>query len=89
MEIKDEERMAMIPLVAHELDVARYLKIIKMLVAVIIILIGVLAYSFFGYDYADITIDSRDKGNANYLEAGANGVINNASDSSTQKDKEE
>ena len=89
MEIKDEERMATIPLIAHELDVARYLKIIKMLVAVIIILIGVLAYNFFGYDYADITIDSRDKGNANYLEAGANGVINNASDSSAQKDKEE
>lgn len=88
MEMKDEERMAMIPLIVHELDVARYLKIIKWLVAVIIILIGVLAYNFFGYDYADITIDSRDKGNANYLEAGANGVINNASDSSTQKDKE-
>lgn len=89
MEMKDEERMAMIPLIVHELDVARYLKIIKWLVAVILILIGVLAYNFFGYDYADITIDSRDKGNANYLEAGANGVINNASDSSTQKDKEE
>lgn len=89
MEMKDEERMAMIPLIVHELDVARYLKIIKWLVAVIIILIGVLAYNFFGYDYADITIDSRDKGNANYLEAGANGVINNASDSSAQKDKEE
>lgn len=89
MEIKDEERMAMIPLIVHELDVARYLKIIKWLVVVIIILIGVLAYNFFGYDYADITIDSRDKGNANYLEAGANGVINNASDSSAQKDKEE
>jgi hypothetical protein len=89
MEMKDEERMAMIPLIVHELDVARYLKIIKWLVAVIIILIGVLAYNFFGYDYADITIDSRDKGNANYLEAGANGVINNASDSSTQKDKKE
>lgn len=88
MEMKDEERMAMIPLIVHELDVARYLKIIKWLVAVIIILIGVLAYNFYGYDYADITIDSRDKGNANYLEAGANGVINNASDSSTQKDKE-
>ena len=89
MEMKDEERMAMIPLIVHELDVARYLKIIKWLVAVILILIGVLAYNFFGYDYADITIDSRDKGNANYLEAGANGVINNASDSSAQKDKEE
>lgn len=87
MEMKDEERMAMIPLIVHELDVARYLKIIKWLVAVIIILIGVLAYNFYGYDSADITIDSRDKGNANYLEAGANGVINNASDSSTQKDK--
>lgn len=89
MEIKDEERMATIPLIAHELDVARYLKIIRMLIAVIVLLIGVLAYNFFGYDYADITIDSRDKGTANYLEAGTSGVINNASDSSPQKDKKE
>ena len=35
MEIKDEERMATIPLIAHELDVARYLKIIKWLLCII------------------------------------------------------
>lgn len=89
MEIKDEERMAMIPLIAHELDVARYMKIIKMLVAVIIILIGVIAYDTYQdaqYDYADVVIDTQDGGNANYLNAGANGVLNDAKNYSPRED---
>lgn len=85
MEIKDEERMATIPLIAHELEVARFERIIKWLIVVIVILIGVIAYNFYGYDYADITIDSRDTGNANYIEAGTNGVINNATSSSPKE----
>lgn len=89
MEIKDEERMAMIPLIAHELDVARYMKIIKMLVAVIIILIGVIAYDTYQdaqYDYSDVVIDTQDGGNANYLNAGANGVLNDAKNNSPRED---
>lgn len=89
MEIKDEERMAMIPLIAHELDVARYMKIIKMLVAVIIILIGVIAYDTYQdaqYDYSDVVIDTQDGGNANYLNAGANGVLNDAKNYSPRED---
>lgn len=89
MEIKDEERMAMIPLIAHELDVARYMKIIKMLVAVIIILIGVIVYDTYQdaqYDYSDVVIDTQDGGNANYLNAGANGVLNDAKNYSSRED---
>lgn len=84
MEIKDEERMAMIPLIAHELAMARLERIIKRMVAIIILLVGIIAfgvYEWTQFDYADITVDSRDLGNANYLGAGTSGVINNAANS--------
>lgn len=85
MEIKDEERMATIPLIAHELDVARYLKIIKWLlciIAALVVIIGVGVYELLSCDFSEITVDSEDNGIANYLEAGTSGVINNATDSS-------
>ena len=92
MEIKEEERMATIPLIAHQLDMARLERVIKWLVAVIVLLvvvIGIGVYEFTQYDYSDVYIDSEDKGNANYLEAGLNGVINNNAENSGQKESKE
>ena len=89
MEIKDEERMATIPLIEHELDVARYMKIIKWLVSIIVILIlmiGAGVYEFMSCDIMDVVVDSDDGGIANYLQAGNNGVITNAKDSSPRTD---
>ena len=83
MEIKDEERMATIPLIAHELDMARLWKVIKCLVAIIIILIGIIGigvYELTSCDFTSVTIDGNDGGVANYLKAGLNGEINNAED---------
>lgn len=88
MEIKDEERMATIPLIAHQLDMARMWKVIKALVAIIIILIGIIGigvYELTSCDFTDISVDSEDNGIANYLEAGTSGVINNAADRSQEK----
>ena len=92
MEIKEEERMATIPLIAHQLDMARLERVIKWLVAVIVLLvvvIGIGVYEFTQYDYSDVYIDSEDKGNANYLEAGLNGAINNNAENSGQKESKE
>ena len=65
MEIKDEERMATIPLIAHELDVARYMIIIKWLLAIIVVLmviIGIGVYELTSCDFTDVSIDSTDGG---------------------------
>lgn len=88
MEIKDEERMAMIPLIAHELAMARLERIIKRLIVIIIILVGIIGmgvYEFMCCDFTDIVVDGEDGGVANYLKAGKNGVINNAEDYSPRK----
>lgn len=85
MEIKDEERMATIPLIAHELAMSRLMRVIKLLIAVIVLLVGVIAYDVYQdaqYDYSDIVIDTQDGGNANYVNAGTSGVINDAKNNS-------
>ena len=82
--------------VDHQYDMARLERIIKRLWIIIIILLILFAgtnalwiYEWNQYDYTDITVDSNDGGNANYLQAGANGVINNAeSDSQDEKTQE-
>ena len=68
----------------HQYDMARLERIIKRLWIIIIILLILFAgtnalwiYEWNQYDYEDIVVDSNDGGNANYLQAGANGVINN------------
>ena len=68
----------------HQYDMARLERIIKRLWIIIIILLILFAgtnalwiYEGNHYDYEDIVVDSNDGGNANYLQAGANGVINN------------
>ena len=92
MEIKDEERLATIPLIAHELDVARYMIIIKWLlaiIAVLMVIIGIGVYELTSCDFTDVSIDSTEGGIANYLKAGTSGVINNAEDSSSREDSQE
>lgn len=89
MEIKDEERMATIPLIAHELAMNRLERIIKALIVVIVILvvaIGIGVYELMSCDFETVTVDSEDSGVANYLEAGTSGVINNAESGSQKKD---
>lgn len=84
-EIKDEERMATIPLISHELAMARLMRVIRIMAAIIVLLIGVIAYDVYmdsQYSYSDIVIDTQDGGNANYLNAGTCGVINDAKNNS-------
>lgn len=90
--LKDEDRMATIPLIAHELDMAKLTRIIHLLVLIIVLLLGYIAYDSYQdsqYDYSDVIIDTQDGGNANYLKAGANGVINDAKNNSPREDTEE
>ncbi len=92
MEIKDEERMATIPLIAHQLDMSRLMKIIRWLVIIIVmqaIVIGVGVYEFMSYDYADITVDGKDGSNAAYMGDGASGTINNGQSSGQEEGQEE
>ena len=80
----------------HQYDMARLERIIKRLWIIVIVLLILFAgtnalwiYEWNQYDYSDIVVDSNDGGNANYLQAGANGVINNGqSDSQDEKTQE-
>ena len=82
--------------VDHQYDMARLERIIKRLWIIVIVLLILFAgtnvlwiYEWNQYDYSDIVVDSNDGGNANYLQAGANGVINNGqSDSQNEKAQE-
>lgn len=83
----DENREAYkepVPFIVFEHTVARFERTIKRL----FILIGIVVVLFFAtnaiwiyewnqYDYSDVTMDNTDGGNANYMGAGASGVISN------------
>lgn len=78
-----------IPSVDHQYDMARLERIIRRLWITIIILLILFAgtnalwiYEWNQYSYGEIVVDSDDGGNANYLQAGANGVINNGESNS-------
>ena len=82
-----------IPSVDHQYDMARLERIIKRLWITIIVLLILFAgtnalwiYEWNQYDYSSIVVDSDDGGNANYLQAGSNGVINNGEGSSKDAD---
>ena len=73
-----------IPSIDHQYDMARLERIIKRLWIVILTLLILFAgtnalwiYEWNQYDYGSIVVDSDDGGSVNYLQAGANGVINN------------
>jgi hypothetical protein len=96
MEIKDEERMATIPLIAHQLDMAKFERTTKRLIIALVLVVILLfasnamwLYEWCQYDYSDVTIDSQDGGNANYLQAGANGAITNGASGSQEEGQEE
>ena len=73
-----------VPFIVYEGTVARFERTIRRLIILIGITILLLfasnaiwIYEWNQYDYEDVVVDSQDGGNANYLEAGMNGVINN------------
>lgn len=69
-----------VPYIVHEGIVVKLERIIYRLIIVIIILLAMLAYGFYeftSYDYSDVTLDNQGGGNANYMGAGASGVISN------------
>lgn len=85
-----------VPYIVYESTMARFERTIKRLITVIIVAVVMLfvsnmawLYEWNQYDYADVTMDNLDGGNANYLGVGASGVINNGTTSSEKQDKKE
>ena len=85
-----------IPFIAYEYTMARFERTIKRLIIALILAIIMLfasnamwLYEWCQYDYSDVTIDSQDGGNANYLQAGANGAINNGTSESQEEGQKE
>ena len=80
--------------IVFEGTIARLERTIKRLIIVIVLLIvlffatnALWIYEWNQYEYSDVTVDSQDGGNANYI--GASGVINNAKDSGEEESKKE
>lgn len=73
-----------VPFIVYEGTIARFERTIKRLIILVGITILLLfasnaiwLYEWNQYDYSDVTMDNTDGGNANYMGAGASGVINN------------
>lgn len=73
-----------VPFIVYEGTVARFERTIKRLIILIGITILLLfasnaiwLYEWNLYDYQEVTVDSQDGSNANFMGAGASGVINN------------
>ena len=71
-----------VPYIVYEGTIARFERTVRRLIIVIAIAVLLLfasnalwIYEWMQYDYTDVTVDSQDGGNANYI--GANGYINN------------
>lgn len=84
-----------VPYVVYEGTMARFERVVKRLTILLIIVITVLfasniawLYVWNQYDVSAVVVDSEDGGNANYLEAGMSGVINNAESDSNKTEKE-
>ena len=84
-----------VPYIVYEGTIARFERTVRRLIIVLIIAVILLfasnalwLYEWCQYDYSNVTVDSEDGGNANYLEAGMNGVINNAESGSKEKGQE-
>lgn len=82
-----------VPFIVYEGTIARLERTIKRLIILIGITILLLfasnaiwIYEWNQYDYADVTMDNTDGGNANFMGAGASGVINNGESQSKDKD---
>lgn len=82
-----------VPFIVYEGTMARFERTVKRLIILIGITILLLfasnaiwIYEWNQYDYADVTMDNTDGGNANYMGANASGVINNGEPQSEDKD---
>lgn len=78
-----------VPFIVFEGTVARFERTIKRLIILIGITILLLfasnaiwIYEWNQYDYQDVIMDNQNGGNANYMGAGASGVINNGESAS-------
>jgi len=94
--MKETDKDMNVPFTAYEYTMARFERTIKRLIIVLAIAVVALfasnaiwLYEWCQYDYSNVTVDSSDGGNANYLEAGMNGVINNGEGSSEEAGQEE
>lgn len=79
-----------IPRIVYEDTMARFERIIKRLIAVVVLLILIIAvgvYEILQYDITDVTVDSTDGGYANYI--GQDGAINNAEGGSAKTSQKE
>lgn len=81
-----------VPFIVYEGTIARFERTIRRLIIVLAVTILLLfasnalwIYEWNQYDYSDVTVDSQDGGNANYMGAGASGVINNGEGESKDK----
>ena len=82
-----------VPFIVFEGTVARFERTIKRLIFLLGITVLLLfasnaiwIYEWNQYEYTDVTMDNTDGGNANFMGAGASGVINNGEDTSKDKD---
>ena len=87
-----------IPYFVYEHTMARFERTIKRLIIVIIVAVVMLfasnmawLYAWNLYDYSDteVVVDGESKGNANYIGAGASGVIHNGEGGSQEEGTEE
>lgn len=79
-----------VPYIVYEGTIARFERTIRRLIIVLAATILLLfasnvlwIYEWNQYDYEDVTVDSQDGGNANYI--GASGVINNGESKGNEK----
>lgn len=82
-----------VPYIVYEGTIARFERTVRRLIIVLAVTILLLfasnalwIYEWNQYDYSDVTVDSQDGGNANYMGARASGVINNGEGKSKDKD---
>ena len=82
-----------VPFIVYEGTIARFERTVKrllILVGITILLLfatnAIWIYEWNQYDYTDVTMDNTDGGNANFMGAGASGVINNGEDTGKNKD---
>lgn len=82
-----------VPFIVYEGTIARFERTVRRLIIVLAVTILLLfasnaiwIYEWNQYDYSDVTVDSQDGGNANYMGVGASGVINNGEGKSKDKD---
>ena len=81
-----EDRATSVPYIVYESEAARHERTVKRLITALVIAILMIVgsnmawlYVFNQYDFSSesYTIEGQDNANANYLESGTDGVINN------------